>query len=152
MQWKPHSAKCKWTFIQERSALKHRLDQRYKHLEASQSRESLTAWLQSCSPDDTGVLEALCFVAAAPAIVLQFVRDSVKKAGDAIPNEPGRPTALSIVSKRDIVNTIYLLHRKKGANRRCTHAVGGEAWSVQAHGTESVAGAAFDRGAALPIL
>lgn len=94
--------------------LKLRIDKSYPCIEASQSRESLERYFDDCSDaDEEEVRTVAAFFLAAPALLEQFVQASVKRAADDIPNPSGRPTVLTPEVKRQIVEMIYDLNRKK---------------------------------------
>jgi hypothetical protein len=94
--------------------LKLRIDKSYPCIEASQCRDSLERYFDDCSDaDEEEVRTVAAFFLAAPALLEQFVQASVKRAADDIPNPSGRPEALTPELKRQIVEMIYRLNRKK---------------------------------------
>lgn len=94
--------------------LKIWIDKKYPYIEASQARESLEAFFDACSDaDEKEVRNVAAFFLAAPVLLEEFVKISIKKAADQIPNPSGRPTVLTPEIKRQIVEMIYRLNRKK---------------------------------------
>ncbi len=86
------------------------LDGKRALLEASRSRETLDAYLQSTQAfNETEAAMAAAFFSAAPLLVNDAVLDAIREKAATLSSVPGRPVKLTPEMKREVVAQILRL-------------------------------------------